>query len=225
MTTRSWNGTYNRPNDTPRLITLESIPTMNHLILQVENARKTIMGALGDEKGKALLGDRVRYDWEFAHKTQENVKLVELESLVNYGPRGDVYVAGHGIARLTFMGYDTDKPESELDVEVIVLPQQMSRTGNFGRVHAANNKAFREALVEKDAMNNPSTVQPEFVIPCTHSFYKDGEMKEVRMIYIIASQIGLVSAKMYRPSADDAPVEDEPLQSQEDELETALATS
>ena len=208
-----------------RLVELD-IRTLNDGILHVDNARLTILGNLGQEKGKALLGDRVRYDWEYARMTEQDIDIVELEAFTNPGSYGDVYVAGHGSARLTLMGFQTTDP-SKL-AEVIVVPEQKPRTGRFGQVNVADNKAFRQALVEQDAMTNPSTVQPKLVIPCTHSFYKDGEEKEVRMIYIIASKVGSVAAHLNRAArtpSSPAPMEEEPMHKQEDDLEAALATS
>jgi hypothetical protein len=208
-----------------RLVEVD-IATLNQGIVKIGNARLTIMESLGQEKGRELLGDRVRYDWEYARMTEQDIDMVSLAPMINYGSYGDGYVVGHGFAHLTLMGFQTTDLTKQ--AEVIVVPDQKPRTGRFGQLNVADNKAFRQALLDEGAMDNPATVQPKLVIPCTHSFYKDGEEKEVRMIYIIASKVGSVAAHLNRAprtASSPAPVEEMPLHQEEDELETALATS
>ena len=207
-------------NNGPRVIEM-SASEMNFASLLIHNSNQTILGALGQEKGHALLGDRFRADWDFAQKTNLNVRTIDMEELRNYGEYGDVYMVGLGTARLSLMGYHTTDPDKAMNV--IVIPDQKPRTGQSGRFNAADNKAFRSALADAKALEGSPDLQPKWIVPGTHSFYKvEGEEKEVRVVYIIASQIGSVSSDLNRAPRPSLSHEEE---TPEHELETELATS
>ena len=214
MVNRSMNRQYNQG---PRTIEMTA-NEMNFVSQLIHNGRQTIMGAKGSEIGKLLLGDRFRADWDFAQKTNLNVRTISMEELRNYGTYGDVYLAGLGTARLSLMGFHTADPDKAMDV--IVLPDQKPRTGRFGQLNVADNKVFRTALADSKALEGSPDLQPKWIVPGTHSFYKDGEEKEVRVVYIIASQIGSVSSDLNRSAR---PVHEE--EAPEHELETELVTS